>query len=1716
MVSVHSDDYVFDPSAGAPAALGGHTLPAVFEAAVRVAPDAVALVDGEQELTWREWQQRVYALARALQELGVGPGDVVAVQLPNCWEYQALHVAIATVGAVLLPVHAGNGRVDVLALLRRVDPAAVVLGPEAAADGHRLLDQVPSLRAVLVAAEDEQAVTGPARPLGSLLALWAGHHPHRVEVRPEQPLVLIPSSGTTSARPKLCLHSHDGLLSNTAPVAVEGGEAFAGAILTACPLTHLFGLQSLHTALFRACRQVLLRGWDTDRFLALARRSRPSAVFAVPAQLHDVVAALARTGQSAGFRPYEVRTAGAAVPPALVGAVRDILGSALVVVWGMSELGTGTRTAAADPAEVPARSVGRPTPGARVRVVDADGRELPPGEAGDLQYRSPSMFRGYHGEPELTAAAITPDGWLRTGDRASLAADGRLRFHGRAAELINVGGRKFDATEVQAALADLPGIGPLAVVGKRDERLGEYPCLVLTRQSPVGLGAVTEYLRERGVADYKIPLELLTVEALPLTPAGKLHRRTLEELVAAELPAAAGPGPDLPDFAEALDLVRACVARVLDQPDDAEPTPPIGPETAFRAHGLDSVRTIRLRNLLAEALGRPLPVGLGFDHPTPAAVARLLSGRPAAPVDLPATASAEDEPVAIVGMACRLPGGVGSAEELWRLVAEGGHAVGDFPSDRGWDLTGLFHDDPEHPGTSYARQGGFLAGAAEFDAAFFGLSPHEALAADPQQRLLLETAWEALEHARIDPTTLRGSRTGVFTGAMYHDYAAHRAGAAAELEGLLTIGTAGSALSGRISYSLGFEGPALTVDTACSSSLVALHLACRSLRSGESSLALAGGVAVMATPTAFVEFSRLRGLSADARCKAYSDDADGAAWAEGVGLLVLERLSDARRHGHQVLALVRGSAVNQDGASNGITAPNGPAQQRVIRQALAAAGLTPADVDAVEGHGTGTALGDPIEAEALLSAYGRDRHPGRPLWLGSVKSNLGHTQAAAGVAGVIKMVQALQQEELPRTLHVTAPSTEVDWASGEVRLLTEPRPWPREAGRARRAGVSSFGISGTNAHVVLEEAPTEVRDSGTGPADVAPDLAVVGHDLTAAGAPVVPWVFSARDEAALREQAGRLAERADAHPPRDTALALATTRAVHPRRALVLGADPAELRSALTAFAAGRPSAVLPVTGGERAGDGRLAVLFTGQGSQHLSMGEALARAFPVFAAALGEIRTALDPLLDQPLATVLGNASALDRTGYAQPALFAHEVALYRLFESWGVRPGLLAGHSVGELAAAHVAGVLPLADACALVAARGRLMQALPGGGAMLAVRIPEPELGPWLAGLDEVVSVAAVNGPQSVVLSGATEALAGLDERLRAASHRTKRLAVSHAFHSPLMDPMLAEFRTAIAGLSFAAPTVPLISSVTGRPLTEHQARDPEYWVRQVREPVRFRAAVDQLRRERVDVFLELGPSAALAPMLEECLAEPAAPHRTALVLTAGPGDGDEGRAALAAVARLHLHGVPVDWAAVLPGARAVQLPSYPFRRRAYWLSAAPGPALTACATTELPTPAIQLAGLTDAEQDKVLLGLVLDATAAVLGRPAEELGGAQAFQDLGVNSVNAIELRNRITAATGAALTTTLVFDHPTPAAVVRLLRTELHTPSGAPAAARSATELLDELDELLGDGRPVEPDTATRLRELARRCAPAPVRSAAPDLDLDAATDEDLFRLMDAD
>ncbi|MEV7059124.1 thioester reductase domain-containing protein [Streptomyces microflavus] len=880
--------------------------------------------------------------------------------------------------------------------------------------------------------------------------------------------------------------------------------------------------------------------------------------------------------------------------------------------------------------------------------------------------------------------------------------------------------------------------------------------------------------------------------------------------------------------------------------------------------------------------------------------------------------SADDEPVAIVGMACRFPGGVTSPDGLWKLVSEGTDAISGFPDDRGWDLEALYDPDPEVPGTSYTREGGFLDGAALFDAGFFGVSPREARAMDPQQRVLLETAWEALEHAGIDPAALKGSRTGVFAGVVEQSYLGLEG--PEEFEGHLMTGRLSSVASGRIAYSLGLEGPAISVDTACSSSLVALHLAAQSVRRGESTLALAGGATVTATPGGFVDFSRQRGLAPDGRIKSFAAAADGTSWSEGVGILVVERLSDAKKNGHNILAVLRGSAVNQDGASNGLTAPNGPSQERVIRQALANARLTPADVDAVEAHGTGTRLGDPIEAQALLATYGQNRPAERPLLLGSLKSNIGHTVAAAGVGGVIKMVQAMRHGTLPRTLHVDEPAPMVDWSSGAVELLTEERPWTARPGAPRRAAVSAFGVSGTNAHVIVEEPPAEAQAA---PAE---------ETVRPAGA--VPWLLSGKTPQAVTEQARRLLTHLRNHPdhsPLDTAYSLATTRTTHDHRISITGTTREELLAKLTEFTETPPATTT-------AAKGKIAFLFTGQGAQRINMGNELAAIYPEFDRHLNDLCSHFDPHLEQPLRHTITTGDKLNDTQYTQPALFAIEVALYRLITSFGITPDYLTGHSIGEIAAAHCAGILTLTDATTLVTARAHLMQSMPPGGTMIAIQAPEHTIRPHLTGHETHIDIAAINTPNSTVISGTTHTAQTIATTLRNTGHKTHTLNTSHAFHSPHMDGMLNQFTTTTKNITHHPATTPLISTLTGKPTTHQELQTPPYWADQVRHTVRFADAIKTLETEGVTTYVEIGPDTVLSALARESLDAGAT---TVSLLRRDRSEPDTLAVALGA---LHGAGVRIDWDAYFAGtgARRVELPTYAFQHERYWLEASGAPA------------------------------------------------------------------------------------------------------------------------------------------------------------------------------
>ncbi|MGW2332288.1 type I polyketide synthase, partial [Streptomyces sp. NPDC001700] len=1001
------------------------------------------------------------------------------------------------------------------------------------------------------------------------------------------------------------------------------------------------------------------------------------------------------------------------------------------------------------------------------------------------------------------------------------------------------------------------------------------------------------------------------------------------------------------------ELIRTRVAEVLGHAQSAA----VDLNRPFQELGFDSLMAVELRNRLGSATELTLPASVIYDYPTPTALAehvcRELLGLAEEILAPVAVRAVDDDPIVIVGMSCRFPGGVDSPESLWELVSSSSDAISPFPTDRGWDLAGVYDADTERSGRSYARAGGFLYDAADFDAGLFGISPREAMAMDPQQRLLLETAWETFERAGISTAELKGSQTGVFVGASTQGYGGGNGELPEGSEGYLLTGNAGSVVSGRLSYTFGLEGPAVTVDTACSSSLVALHWAVQALRNGECSLALAGGVTVMATPATFVEFSRQRGLAADGRCKAFAAAADGTGWGEGVGMLLVERLSDAQLNGHQVLAVVRGSAVNQDGASNGLTAPNGPSQQRVIRQALANARLSTADVDAVEAHGTGTTLGDPIEAQALLATYGQDRDADRPLLLGSLKSNIGHTQAAAGVAGVIKMVMAMRHGVLPQTLHVDEPTPHVDWTTGAVELLTEHTDWP-QTDAPRRAGVSSFGVSGTNAHVILEQAEAVAEPSS---------------EAERGELPAVPWVLSGHDDAALRAQAERLRSLVTGQPdldPVDVGWSLVSTRTQLPHRAVVLGADREELLHALDAVASGEPAQGV-VTG--VAGSSAEAVfVFPGQGSQWTGMAHELLDTSTVFAERMRECAAALDPFADWSLLDALNDEEALRRVDVVQPVLWAVMVSLAELWRSHGITPAAVIGHSQGEIAAACVAGGLSLQDGARIVALRSKALLALSGHGGMVSVPLPAEQLRDR-----DGLSIAAINGPASTVVSGDNHTL----DTLLAEYPQAKRIPVDYASHSDHVERIEDELAEALAPVTPRTGTVPFYSTVTGT-LTDTAELNAAYWYRNLRHTVDFQGTIENLLTLGHTAFVEASPHPVLLAGVRDT-----ADAAEATVVAAGTlrrGEGDL-RRFLTSLSELSVFGVEADWQAVFAtaNARRVGLPTYPFQRERFWIER----------TTEAVVP------VAEAEADGEFWAAVeqedIDSLVTTLGVDGEQLSG-----------------------------------------------------------------------------------------------------------------------------
>ncbi len=1513
---------------------------------------AFSALDGE--LTYAQLRAQVNRMGRVLRELGVGREQRVLLVLDDTTAFPIAFLGAMRIGAVPVSVSvrdtAENYRhyvsdsyaelivceANLVGALRDTLSQSAVRFLARGSDAEGAIE----LDAALAAQPEELT---PAATRSEDMAFW------------------LYSSGSTG-RPKGVVHSHRSIEVTCETFAAQVlGLGEQDRIFSTTKLHHAYGLgNALSFPLFFGATSILRAGQvDPAALLATLREQRPSVFCSVPA----LYAALLEDPDSAGaFDSVRVCVSAAEpLPASTFEAWRERFGTEILDGIGSTEMLQAY--CSNRPGDAHAGTVGGPVPGYELRIVDEQGVALEGPATGTLEVRGASRALSYWHRRDETQRRMRGEWWV-SGDRFERREDGRYAYVGRDDDMLKVGGLWVSPANMEQRLRRHEAVADVGVVGATLEDRPRIVAFVECAAGAVGCEQLSEDLRAwcaQGLREHEFPHFVHYLPSLPRTATGKPQRFKLRELVAEVLSSdrtepsqlQLATVPQANRHAVLLSAILEHLGALLGREEPQE----INPQRDFKSLGLDSVGAMALRNRLALATGLELSASVVFDFPSPLELAGwlvgLVGGGDVNGVGVGVGVNGVGvgaggvggllEPVAVVGMSCRFAGGVVSPDGLWDLVVSGGDGVSGFPVDRGWDLEGLFDVDPDRGGCCYVREGGFVDGVTGFDPGFFGISPREALAMDPQQRLLLEGVWEALEDAGVDPFSLRGTPTGVYAGAMASDYALGVELPPA-LEGLRIAGAGGSALTGRVAYTLGLRGPAVSLDTACSSSLVALVSACQALQMNTCSLALAGGVTVLSTPGVFVTFSRQRGLSADGRCRAFSEDADGTGFSEGVGVLVLERLSDARRNGHEVLALVRGGAVNQDGASNGFSAPSGSAQEQLIRQALVSAGVGGGEVDVVEGHGTGTRLGDPIEVHALQGVYGRGRPVGRPLWLGSVKSNIGHAQAAAGVAGVIKMVMALRRGVLPATLHAGRPSSRIDWDERAVRLLQESQPWTAN-GRPRRAGVSSFGVSGTNAHVILEEAPAPQDAPGAPASPRRPERA---GGVPTLGADGLPWVLSGHGPRGLRAQGERLAGHLEASPSLDAldvGCSLAARGALA-ERAVVLsdggagagqedGGGPVDRVRVL----ARGGSAAGVVRGTTGAADRGTVFLFPGQGSQWMGMAVGLLDECPVFAEALRECGEALGEFVPWSLEDVLRGAEGapgLERVDVVQPALFAVMVSLARLWQACGVRPAVVVGHSQGEIAAAHVAGGLSLEDAARVVALRSRALAGLAGRGGMVSVALAAEELEQRIERFGGALSIAAVNGTGSTVVSGANDALEELIAQCEAQEVRARRIPVDYASHSSQIERIREELLDVCASIEPRSGAVPFHSTVEGRVLDTREL-DGEYWYRNLRHTVLFGPAIAALLQEGYRAFVEISPHPVLRVGVEETI-ERTLPKPEAAFVGGSLRRGEDARERfLTSLAQAWVRGVPVDWRALFDGtgAKRVRLPTYAFQRERYWL-------------------------------------------------------------------------------------------------------------------------------------------------------------------------------------
>jgi amino acid adenylation domain-containing protein/thioester reductase-like protein len=1487
----------------------GHTLNQLLEEAAQKYEANTAVICADVELSYGTLNNLANRFARHLVGQGIGRGDLVGVALERSVDLWIVLLAVLKSGAAYVPL----------------DPAF-----PADRIKHILNNANPKL--AIVSSATSNSLTAWAGTVLDIEQLWTSNGNENnlnLNIRKSDLAYVIYTSGSTG-RPKGVEIPHEALSNTLLSLQRVTGCDETTRLLAITTVSFDMSVLEIFLPLLCGATIVIAQQHENksvDSLYVLIRRYAISMMQGTPATWRmlldygwpDDVQQLTKI--LVGGEAVSRQLADRLLAICHYGSVWNVYGPTEATVWASSwKLQPGE-----------AVSIGKPLANYQLYVLDESRVPVSLGSIGELYIGGSSLARGYHDNLDLTRSCFVENPFhgnlmYRTGDLACWSATGELAVLGRVDSQIKVRGYRIELGDIESAIMEHEAISHCVVI-YRDERLVAYCKREMSGDSGVAKLALSKLLRQwlsERLPSYMVPAFFVELSTFPLSPSGKVDRKALPD-----------PTADL-QYHKKINLVTETERHVFDIWKDVLGHEQFDVDDNFFQVGGDSVSLVRVQVELEKLVSRPVLAAKLFEHFTIKTLAIYLVTMDKAKIQLEAEPNrsrprtfSDDEDIAIVSMSCRLPGGITTPEEYWELLVNGGDAISDVPKDR-WDADALYSADPSSPGKSHCRQGGFISPIDAFDASFFGISPREANAMDPTQYLTLEACWEVFERAGYTSERLRGSQTGVYIGISNF---AHQDNACArdyaDLDGYASSGTASSTTSGRVSYVLGLEGPNLTVDTACSSSLVATHLACAALRRGECDMAVAGGITLMLTPGLHIEFSRLGGMSPDGRCRAFSADAQGTGWADGVATVMLKRRLDAERDGDTIHALLRGSAVNHGGRSASLTTPSGPAQERLLRSALAAAGVRPADIDYVEAHGTATRLGDPIEAAALAGVFQASRPASvEPLWIGSAKSNIGHTQAAAGLAGLLKVVLAMRHQMLPPTLHASKPTPLIDWQAANMALVQQNQPWVSQSHRPRRAGISAFGIGGTNAHAIVEEAPEQIRHA-------------YGTQKKASVHPLLPLVISGQSDAALNQQVRnlhlQLRSNIGAHRIGDVAFSLATTRNHFRRRLVLMAQNETELLRQLVAIptnAVRTPDAYSK--------EPPLAMLFTGQGSQWPGMGKDLARQFPIFQKALDEIVSQFGSILERPLLDVMWAqdssepAALLERTDYAQCAIFSLEVALWSLWNSWGVQPKLVLGHSVGELAAAHIAGVFNLADACRMVAARASLMHALPGRGKMVSIEASATDVEDAIGklGFSHQIDIASLNTPTQTVISGDVDALQALTAHFSGRGRKTKALAVSHAFHSHHMDDMLADFLAVVKTVNFNPPTAGFISSVTGKPAEVGQIETAAYWVKQARQPVRFSDSIQTLIGEGIECFIELGPRPVLCGLGAMCIVDGNKADSTAWLPSLAPGR-DAIEVIQSSLANLHVRHVPIDWAGYFKpfGYHRVDLPTYAFQRERF---------------------------------------------------------------------------------------------------------------------------------------------------------------------------------------